>query len=93
MEFEWDPNKATGNFRKHGVLFTEAASVFEDPLSVTVLDPDHSTEEDRLIIIGQSYRRRLMIVSFSERGDRFRVISARELTRAESEAYEEEHRE
>jgi uncharacterized DUF497 family protein len=93
MEFEWDLNKATGNLRKHGVSFTEAATVFDDPLSVTVLDPDHSTEEDRLIIVGQSYRRRLLILSFSERRDRFRIISARELTRAESEAYEEEHRE
>lgn len=90
MEFEWDPQKATKNLRKHEVSFTEAATVFDDPLSITVADPDHSAEEDRLIIVGQSYRRRLLIVSFAERGDRIRIISARELTRVERRAYEEE---
>jgi uncharacterized DUF497 family protein len=76
--------------RKHKVTFNEAATVFDDPLSVTVTDPDHSAEEDRFIIVGQSYRRRLLIVSFAERGDRIRIISARELTPAERRAYEEE---
>ncbi len=92
MEFEWDPQKAARNLRKHKVPFTEAATVFDDPLSVTVVDPDHSTEEDRLIIVGQSYRRRLLIVSFAERGDRIRIISAREVTRTERKAYEDEIR-
>ncbi len=90
MEFEWDPQKATRNLRKHKVPFTEAATVFEDPLSMTVADPDHSTEENRFIIVGQSYRHRLLIVSFAERGDRIRIISARELTPTERRAYEEE---
>jgi uncharacterized DUF497 family protein len=90
MEFEWDPQKAAKNLRKHKVTFNEAATVFDDPLSVTVTDPDHSAEEDRFIIVGQSYRRRLLIVSFAERGDRIRIISARELTPAERRAYEEE---
>jgi len=90
MEFEWDPQKAAKNLSKHKVSFTEAATVFDDPLSVTVADPDHSMEEDRFIIVGQSYRRRLLIVSFAERGDRIRIISARELTRTERRAYEEE---
>jgi len=89
MEFEWDPQKAAKNLRKHRVSFAEAATVFDDPLSVTVVDPDHSAEEDRFIIVGQSYRRRLLIVSFAERGDRIRIISARELTPAERRAYEE----
>ena len=89
MEFEWDPQKAAKNLRKHKVTFNEAATVFDDPLSVTVTDPDHSAEEDRFIIVGQSYRRRLLIVSFAERGDRIRIISARELTPAERRAYEE----
>jgi uncharacterized DUF497 family protein len=89
MEFGWDPQKAARNLRKHGVSFTEAATVFDDPLSVTVPDPDHSTAEDRLIIVGQSYQRRLLLVSFAEREDRFRIISARGLTRAESQAYEQ----
>ena len=90
MEFEWDPQKAAKNLSKHKVSFTEAATVFDDHLSVTVADPDHSVEEDRFIIVGQSYRRRSLIVSFAERGDRIRIISARELTRAERRAYEEE---
>jgi len=90
MEFEWDPQKAAKNLRKHKISFNEAATVFDDPLSVTVTDPDHSAEEDRFIIVGQSYRRRLLIVSFAERGDRIRIISARELTPAERRAYEEE---
>lgn len=90
MEFEWDPQKAVQNLRKHKVSFTEAATVFDDPLSVTVADPDHSIEEDRFIIVGQSYQRRLLIVSFAERGTRIRIISARELTRTERKAYEEE---
>ena len=90
MEFEWDPQKAAKNLRKHKVSFTEAATVFDDPLSVTVADPDHSADEDRFIIVGQSYRRRLLIVSFAERGDRIRIISAREPTPAERRAYEEE---
>ena len=90
MEFEWDPQKAARNLRKRSISFTEASTVFDDPLSVTVPDPDHSADEDRFIIVGQSHRRRSLIVSFTERGDRFRIISARELTRAESESYEEE---
>jgi uncharacterized DUF497 family protein len=90
VPFEWDPQKAAKNLRKHKVSFTEAATVFDDPLSVTVIDPDHSVEEDRFIIVGQSYRRRLLIVAFAERGDRLRIISARELTPAERRAYEEE---
>jgi len=90
MEFEWDPQKAAKNLRKRKVPFAEAATVLDDPLSVAVADPDHSMEEDRFIIVRQSYRRRLLIVSFAERGDRIRIISARELTRAERRAYEEE---
>jgi uncharacterized DUF497 family protein len=92
MEFEWDPQKAARNLQRHGVSFAEAATVFADPLSVTVADPDHSTAEDRFLIVGQSYRGRLLIVSFAERGNRIRIISARELTRAERKAYEEETR-
>jgi len=91
MEFEWDPQKAAKNDRKHSISFAEAATVFDDPLSMTVPDPDHSAQEDRFLIVGQSHRRRLLIVSFAERADRFRIISARALTPAESRAYEEEH--
>lgn len=88
MEFEWDPNKAASNLRKHGVSFTEAATVFGDTLSTTVIDPDHSVEEDRFITIGLSYQMRLLIIAHTERADRIRIISARELTRSEREQYE-----
>lgn len=89
MDFEWNPQKAARNVHKHRVSFSEAATVFDDPLSSTVPDPDHSIDEDRLIIVGASHRGRLLIVSFAERGDRLRIISARELTRIEQQAYEE----
>jgi uncharacterized protein len=88
MEFEWDPRKARINLRKHGVSFTEAGTIFGDELAITVSDPDHSDNEDRYITIGWSDRRRLLIVSHTDRGDRIRIISARELTKAERKEYE-----
>ncbi len=90
MDFEWDPKKAAKNLRKHRVSFSEAATVFGDPLGTTVPDPDHSLAEDRYITVGMSSRRRLVIVAHTERGERIRIISARELTWTEREAYEEE---
>ena len=90
MEFEWDPQKASSNYQKHGVLFSEAATVFADPLSITVDDPDHSLDENRHIIVGMSHRIRLLIISFAERGDRIRIISTRQLTRSERKAYEKD---
>ena len=89
MEFEWDPRKAEINLRKHGISFTEAATVFGDDLAVTVSDPDHSDDEERYITIGWSSRRRLLMVSHAERGDKIRIISARELTKTERKEYEE----
>jgi len=91
IEFEWDLHKARYNMQQHGVSFTEAATVLSDDLGVTVYDPDHSVDEDRYITIRWSQQHRLLMVSHTERGDRIRLISARELTRAEREAYEEEH--
>jgi hypothetical protein len=89
MEFDWDPNKATSNLRRHNISFGEAATVFSDPLSTTVPDPDHSLDEDRSITVGLSHRGRLLMVAHTERGDRIRIISARELTRTERAQYEE----
>jgi uncharacterized DUF497 family protein len=89
MEFEWDPRKAKNNLRKHGISFTEAGTIFGDELAITVSDPDHSDDEDRYITIGWSNRQRLLIVSHTERGDKIRIISARELTKAERKEYEE----
>ena len=88
MEFEWDEEKAAANLSKHGVSFDEAKTVFDDPLYVDFFDPDHSYTEERYIIVGQSRRRRLLIVSYMEREDLIRLISAREVTRGEREAYE-----
>ena len=90
MQFEWDPKKAAKNLRKHRVSFNEAATVFGDLLGITALDPDHSLAEDRYITVGMSSRRRLVMVAHTERGERVRIISARDLTQTEREAYEEE---
>jgi len=89
MDFEWDPQKAVANLKKHRVAFEEAASVFGNDLTITVADPDHSGREDRFISIGLSSGGRVLMVSHTDRGDRVRVISARTLTRAERKAYEE----
>jgi len=89
VEFEWNEDKAAQNLRKHKVSFAEAATVFGDPLGVTVPDPDHSSEEDRLITVGLSIRSRLLIVSHCDLDDRVRIISARRLTRTERKVYEE----
>jgi uncharacterized DUF497 family protein len=78
--FEWDAAKADANLAKHGVAFTEAATVLGDPLSVTVPDPDHS--------VGASDRLRFVVVAHTEIGDHIRIISARELTRSERKSYE-----
>ncbi|MEH1960435.1 MAG: BrnT family toxin [Nostoc sp.] len=89
MKFEWDENKATINLLKHQVSFEEAKTVFDDPLYVDLYDPDHSDNEERYLIIGESSRGRLIITSYTERGNSIRLISAREVTRSEREAYEE----
>jgi uncharacterized DUF497 family protein len=89
MRFEWNKNKAANNLSKHGVSFEEAQTVFDDPLYVDFYDPDHSEEEERYLIVGESSRGRLLIVSYTERGNSIRLISAREVTRTERAAYEE----
>ena len=90
LTFEWDPDKADENERKHGVSFAEAATVFGDPLSLTVGDPDHSVGEARFLTIGMSHRQRLVVVAHADREDAVRLISARAATRVERKAYEEE---
>ena len=90
MQFRWDNDKAAGNFIKHGVSFEEATTVFGDPLSDTFDDPDHSTEELRFVIMGQSETGRILIVAHIDDGEVVRIINAREPTRSERESYEEE---
>lgn len=89
MTFDWDPIKANLNFRKHRVSFEEAITALLDPLSKTDSDPDHSIEEDRFITFGMSARQRLLIVSYTERGEAIRLISARLATKTERKIYEE----
>ena len=89
MDFEWDEAKAQANFAKHGISFDEAKTVFDDPLYVDFYDPDHSDEEHRHIIIGESHQQQLLVVSYMEREGTIRIISARQAPRAERKAYEE----
>ena len=87
--FEWDKRKATGNVRKHGVSFEEAATVFGDDLSITIPDPGHSVGEQRYLTVGFSEDGRLVVVAHADRGDTIRIISARKATRREKKQYEE----
>ena len=89
LVFEWDSAKAEANLKDHGVSFDEATTVFRDTLSITISDPDHSDSEDRFIDIGMSHRLQLLVVSYTERKDKIRIISARQPTRAERKSYEE----
>jgi uncharacterized DUF497 family protein len=89
VTFEWDDRKAAANFKKHGVSFEEAATVFRDPLYLVFADPDHSIKENRFLIFGDSSEGRLLVVSYTQRQKSIRLISAREATRKEREFYEE----
>jgi hypothetical protein len=89
VNYEWDARKAKTNFRKHGVSFEEAATVFLDPLAITFPDPDHSVEEDREITVGLTTKNRVVFMSHCLRGDRTRIVSARKTTRKERKQYEE----
>ncbi|MGD9853985.1 MAG: BrnT family toxin [Planctomycetaceae bacterium] len=89
LDFEWDERKARQNVKKHGVSFEEAATVFGDPLAVTIPDPLHSAAEDRFVTLGESHAGEFVVVVFTERGERIRIISARFATRRERTAYEE----
>jgi uncharacterized protein len=89
MEYNWDKNKAIANLSKHGVSFEEAKTVFDDPLYVDFYDPDHSFEEHRFILLGESAQGRLLFVSYMERNNSIRLISAREATLSERKAYEQ----
>lgn len=89
MEFEWNPDKAELNLEKHGISFQEAATVFNDTLSVTFPDPEHSSGENRYVIIGISRFEQLLVVSHTDRGEKVRIISARKATKQERSFYEE----
>ena len=90
LRFRWDSRKAVENLRKHRVSFDEATTVFDDPLSVTIPDPDHSVDEQRFLLLGVSNRGRLLVVAHSEGNNSMRIISARRADRQERRMYEEE---
>ncbi len=89
MEFEWDPKKDKANRRKHGISFHEAATVFGDPLAISFADPDHSHDEERYLNFGLSIFNHLIVVSYAQHGDKYRIINARLMTRQERIIYEE----
>ena len=87
--FTWDGEKSQQNRRKHGVTFGEAISAFGDPMAVTVEDTEHSIGENRYILIGETVRGRLVVVSLTDVGGAVRIISARPVTKRERRGYEE----
>ena len=89
LTFEWNPEKESSNVKKHRVSFDEARTIFADPLAITIYDPPHSQDEDRYVSVGESDRRRLLVVVFTDREDRIRIISARLANRRERKNYEE----
>jgi len=89
LQFEWDEKKAKINKRKHGITFEDASTAFADELSITIDDPEHSEDEDRLILIGQSKKFKTLVVIHVERRESIRIISARKATKHEQKFYEE----
>ena len=89
LNFEWDEEKAKTNLKNHRVSFDEATTVFSDPFSITISDPDHSADEQRYIDIGSSDRGRILVVVYTERGTNIRIISCRKATPTERRRYEE----
>jgi len=90
MKFEWDDTKANANWRKHGVSFQEATTIFGDPLAGTFPDPDHSQGEERWLTVGISAEGKLLVVAHTEHGITFRIISARVATTQERNRYEQQ---
>lgn len=90
MKFEWDKEKAESNLKKHGISFDEAISAFDDLFNVDLFDPKHSEDENRFILVGQSENESILIVSYAERGDKIRIITARKVTSKERKDYENE---
>ena len=89
LEFEWDRQKAKANHARHRIDFQEALTVFRDPLARIFDDEEHSEDEPREIIIGRSMKQRLILVCFTVRGTRIRIIGARKATPLERKDYEE----
>jgi len=91
LRFDWDERKNKGNRTKHGIWFEEAQSVFDDPHGRLFYDPEHSSDEDRYILLGMSSAERtLVVIHCYKRSDSIvRIISARKATRREMRFYED----
>ena len=89
IEFEWDNRKASGNVRKHGISFEEARTAFFDESAVLYHDPDHSDEEDRFLLLGNSFKLNTVVVChcFRESENKIRIISARKADKSEQTEY------
>ena len=79
LQFEWDAEKAAENLKTHGITFEEALTVFADPLSSTIPDPDHSVGEKRFLMVGRSVQGQTLVFSHTEQGERIRIISGRDV--------------
>jgi len=88
MEFEWDHAKAESNLKEHEVGYEEASTVWNDYFNIELIDHDHSIAENRFLMIGESEQDRFMVISFTERENKVRIISARLLTPKERREYE-----
>ncbi|MEN9565253.1 MAG: hypothetical protein RLZZ69_449 [Cyanobacteriota bacterium] len=89
MHFEWDDNKAESNFLKHGITFEKAVTVFADPYLLFTEDFGHSEQEEREWAIGEAENGSIIVVIFTMRGEKIRIISARKATKRECKKYEE----
>ncbi len=90
MNFDWNDNKAARNVKDHQVTFEEAATVFDDPFFVALVDDIHSYDEPRYWLIGESDQGNLLLVVYTERDEIVWIISAREVTKRERRIYEQE---
>ena len=88
VSFEWDPNKAATNVRKHGVQFSEAVGVFSDDYAITISDDESDPGEHRALTLGMGIKGRILVVVFSYAGENIRIISARVASGPEREQYE-----
>jgi len=93
-DFEWDPKKARSNFRKHGISFERATTIFRDPNLLSIPDEEHSSSEERWVTMGSDENEVILVIahifrSMGKEASRIRIISARKATRIERKQYEE----
>ncbi len=91
LTFEWDDEKSKINYKKHGVTFEEAKTIFNDQFAITIPDPEHSLSEERFLNIGLSSNNKILVVWYTERGESIRIIGCRKATNTERMIYEGNH--